>query len=1197
MPDARDGSRHPGSDVPVERPVSDDALLADAALALLHCQTEDDVFEILGNVILGLVPGGYVIVNEATPNLESLIPRKIKGVQQSVLLKLTAALGIEIVGRSFALESSQRQLLLGGTLVRVPGGLRELAQDGIPRMLAQASAKMFDLPEVHVIGISDGGNSMGSCLIFSATSTTEMPTHIIESLAHHCCSVLVGIRQAREAALSARRDRLLLESMSEGLALHEIILDDAGAPCDYRFIDVNRAYETMTGMKGSDIAGRTAREVMPDIDPLWIERYGEVALTGVSARFDDELGLDGRHLRVMAYSPQQGQFATLLEDVTESEDIRCALALSEAKFATAFRTGPDAVNINRLADGMYLDVNEGFTALTGYTAADVAGKTSADIRIWDDPADRDRLVAGLRSDGLVRNLEAVFRRKDGQCVTALMSAQIIDVDGERCILSVTRDISERIAAEEARRLTAQQLAFALAATHQGMYDLNVATGVAQVTPEYLTMLGEPPTPGEFDLGAFAHRIHPDDAALVTELVEAYTRGDIDEYRTDYRIRHSEGHWIWVLSIGRVVERDQDGRAIRVLGSHTDITERKEAEEALRLSELLLAASIESQKDTSLFSIDPEYRYLFFNSAHAEAMRFAYGQEIALGMNILDRITSEEDRIAAKENYDRALQGESQSNIQIYGDIALAYYESFFNPIVDADGAIIGATGLARDITERKREEARAAETSSYLENLFGYANAPIIVWDSGLRITRFNPAFEELTGRTASEVLGEPLSILFPDEHTADSLELVTSASAGERWEVVEIQILHTDGTVRTVLWNSAPIFGIDGVTPIATIAQGQDITARKEAEEALRASETRMNRAQHYAHLGSWTWNIATGDLEWSDEMFRLFGLERETFTGVLADVIDQAIHPDDREAVEASNRSVAEDGRPQPLKYRVVWPDGSVHVVWAEAGELVLDSAGEPAVLSGTVQDITARSKVEAELNDAMQNLERSNRDLEQFAYIASHDLREPLRMVSIYTELLRTRYRGSLDADADDFIDFAVEGAIRMSRLLEDLLDYSRVGSQGTTPTPVETQTAVDQALANLHGQIEDTGTEVTVGKMPTVMADEIQLMRVFQNLINNAIKFSREDNPPRISINAIKSGRLWQFCIKDNGVGIDSQYHDQAFEIFRRLHPRDAYPGTGVGLAICRRIIERFGGTIWIEQSDDSGTTFCFTLPAP
>lgn len=1195
MPDIRDGFRDLGQALPVQRPVSDDALLADAARALLHCQTEDDVFEILGNVILGLVPGGYIIINEATPNLESLIPRKIKGVEQSALLKITAAVGIEIIGRSFALAPEQRRLLLGGTLVRVPGGVGELAPDGIPRLLAQASAKMFNLGEAHVIGISDGDNSMGSCLIFSASSTTEMPTHIIESLAHHTYSVLFGIHHAREAALSARRDHLLLENMSEGLAVHEIVLDDAGLPFDYRFLEVNRAFERITGLKGTDIVGRTTREVMPDSAPVWNERYSEVALSGVSTRFDDERD-DGRRLRVMVYSPQPGQLATLVEDVTESENVRCALALSEAKFATAFRTGPDAVNINRLDDGMYLDVNEGFTALTGYTPADVEGKSSADIRIWDNPADRDRLVACLRSEGVVRNLEAVFRHKDGSMITTLMSAQIIDIDGERCILSVTRDISERIAAEEARRLTAQQLAFALAATHQGMYDLNVATGVAQVTPEYLTMLGEPTTPGEFELGTLAHRIHPDDAAPVTDLVEAYTRGDIDEYRTDYRIRHADGRWVWVLSIGRVVERDHDGRAIRVLGSHTDITERKEAEEAHRLSELLLIASIESQKGTILLSIDPHYRYLYFNSAHAEAMRFAYGQEIESGMSILECITSDEDRIAAQENYDRALAGESHSNIRIYGDAALAYYESFFNPILDADGTIVGATGLARDVTERKRQEARIAETSSYLENLFEYANAPIIVWNPDLRITRFNPAFEKLTGREASEVEGQPLQILFPEEHTADSLELVTSASTGERWEVVEIRILHTDGSVRTVLWNSAPIFGEDGVTRIATIAQGQDITARKEAEEALRASEAGLNMAQQYARLGSWTWNVTTGELDWSDEMFRLFGIERESFTGSLADVIGRAIHPDDRAMVESANKAVAEDGRPEPLEYRVIWPDGSEHVMWGEAGELVLDSDGKPAVLSGTVQDITIRSEVEAALREAMSSLERSNRDLEQFAYIASHDLQEPLRMVSIYTELLRTRYHGVIDADADDFIDFAVEGAIRMSQLLEDLLDYSRVGAQGTQPRPVSAHDAAEKALDNLHGQIEDAGAEVTLSELPIVMADAIQLMRVFQNLVNNSIKFARKDVPPRITIDAVRSDRMWRFCVADNGVGIPSEYHDQAFEIFRRLNPRHSYPGTGVGLAICKRVVERMGGTIWIEESQNAGATVCFTLPA-
>lgn len=202
----------------------------------------------------------------------------------------------------------------------------------------------------------------------------------------------------------------------------------------------------------------------------------------------------------------------------------------------------------------------------------------------------------------------------------------------------------------------------------------------------------------------------------------------------------------------------------------------------------------------------------------------------------------------------------------------------------------------------------------------------------------------------------------------------------------------------------------------------------------------------------------------------------------------------------------------------------------------------------------------------------------------------------MVSMYTELLRKRYHGQLDADADDFIDFAVEGATRMSQLLGDLLDYSRVGTRGKQPRPVSAQTAMEQVLANLQGQIADTDATFSIDSLPMVMADESQLMRVFQNLISNSLKFHRDGVAPELSVSAVSERATWRFCITDNGIGIDSDYFGQAFEAFRRLQPRAEYPGTGIGLAICKRIIERLDGRIWIERSGDTGTTFCFTLPA-
>ena len=225
----------------------------------------------------------------------------------------------------------------------------------------------------------------------------------------------------------------------------------------------------------------------------------------------------------------------------------------------------------------------------------------------------------------------------------------------------------------------------------------------------------------------------------------------------------------------------------------------------------------------------------------------------------------------------------------------------------------------------------------------------------------------------------------------------------------------------------------------------------------------------------------------------------------------------------------------------------------------------------------------------------LARSNAELEQFAYVASHDLQEPLRMVASYVGLLERRYRGKLDDDADDFIDFAVDGARRMQALLNGLLDLSRVGTRGREPEPTDSEAVLRDALLNLEQAIGEAGAEVSHDPMPTVLGDGVQLTQLFQNLVSNAVKFNASETP-RVSVTARRAGSKWEIGVADNGIGIDPAHFERIFQVFQRLHTRETYAGTGIGLAVCRKIVERHGGTIWIESAKEQGATFCFTLQA-
>lgn len=271
----------------------------------------------------------------------------------------------------------------------------------------------------------------------------------------------------------------------------------------------------------------------------------------------------------------------------------------------------------------------------------------------------------------------------------------------------------------------------------------------------------------------------------------------------------------------------------------------------------------------------------------------------------------------------------------------------------------------------------------------------------------------------------------------------------------------------------------------------------------------------------------------------------------------------------------------------------DGTLFPVEISLSPLRLE--GETLIIS-IVRDITGRKRAEQHLRALAADLERSNRELEQFAYVASHDLQEPLRMVASYTQLLARRYGDKLDDDADEFIAFAVDGALRMQELINDLLTYSRVGSRALELTSVDMGQVVDRVVADLSLAIEEADASVTHAGLPIVRGDALQMQQLMQNLIANGIKFRRPGVPPCVHVSAERDGNTWTFSVTDNGIGIEPQYRDRIFVLFQRLHSRAEYPGTGIGLAICKKIVERHGGTLEVRSEQESGTTFEFTLPA-
>jgi PAS domain S-box-containing protein len=468
----------------------------------------------------------------------------------------------------------------------------------------------------------------------------------------------------------------------------------------------------------------------------------------------------------------------------------------------------------------------------------------------------------------------------------------------------------------------------------------------------------------------------------------------------------------------------------------------------------------------------------------------------------------------------------------------------------------------------------------------------IAALDAEGRIVRWNAGAERVTGISAEAAVGQTLAFLYPAIDREDGLPERTLRTAAEQgsasasgWRLcADGNTFWGDGTLSRI---------VEGDRTVGYVLVLQDRTQLKEAQERMRVSE-----AMFAGILAIASDAVVTVDAEQRIIFFnkgaeQIFGHRVEDVRGQPLEIlIPEHFRPGHAELVRGfgdsptAARRMGERGQIYGLR-------SSGEIFPADASISKLEVEGR-RIYTAVLRDATERRQVEAALSSQAEELARSNADLEQFAYVASHDLQEPLRMVASYTQLLARRYRGKLDEDAEEFIGYAVDGVTRMQELINDLLAYSRVGTRGGHFGPTPLEPVVNRVLTTLATAIEESGAEVTCDPLPTVEGDPVQLGQLFQNLIGNAIKFRGAD-PPRVHIGARRGDDEWVFTVRDNGIGIAPEFADRIWVIFQRLHSRDEYPGTGIGLAICKKIVERHGGQISVESEPGSGSTFRFNIP--
>jgi PAS domain S-box-containing protein len=520
------------------------------------------------------------------------------------------------------------------------------------------------------------------------------------------------------------------------------------------------------------------------------------------------------------------------------------------------------------------------------------------------------------------------------------------------------------------------------------------------------------------------------------------------------------------------------------------------------------------------------------------------------------------------------------------------------PILDEGGNVVKVLEGVTDITERKQAEEEIETERAFLSTVLDNIVESIVICDAEGQIIRFNEAARRLHGVPEQPIppdqWAEYYDLYQADGGTPLAVEDIPLFRAlhGERVHDVEIVVKPAHSEPRSLVCSGQALTDkSDQVT--GAVVTMHDITARKQAEEALRASKAILAKAEQMAHLGSWEWDVETDIFTMSEGWQQVHGCDSRQLP---SEKLLPIAHPDDRARIEQALDQALEGQQPYVIEHRIIrQDDGEVRTIQAY-GEVVRDAHGDPIKMYGAAQDITERKRAEEELGRYAAELKRSNEELEQFAYVISHDLHEPARMVNIYLDLLENRYQGQLDERADMFIDYAADSAERMQEMINALLDLSRVGTRGETLVPTDVEGVLERTLRSLGWAIEEANAEVTHDPLPTVLADQAQLAQVFQNLVANGIKFCKEDVPPHVHVSAEQENDEWVFSVADNGIGIDPEQTERLFQIFQRLHTREEYEGTGMGLALCKRIVERHGGRIWVESKPGEGSTFIFTLPA-
>jgi PAS domain S-box-containing protein len=872
-----------------------------------------------------------------------------------------------------------------------------------------------------------------------------------------------------------------------------------------------------------------------------------------------------------------------------------AVPVREASFACALELSHTFI---RDMGGTILYWTKGAEQLYGWNRTEANGRRSHDLLATEFPQPLENIEAELLKAGYWVG-ELKHRRKDGLeiHVSTHWALQARAGSGTPIVVETSNDISQQKQTEKALAETKAQLEAVFESMAEPMILVDRHGVVIARNAAFRNVFGPPECmPKTLEEATIRYELRfPNGDVVADDMwpVRRVLRGEtVSSLELD--LRRSDGK-SWIVNYSGTPIRDQAGNIIRAVLTCQDITDRRRTEyEFLRIRHNLETA----QYLANVGSWDDDFRTASLWWSKETYKIFGVPEGTPLTTKTFFHFVHPEDRDRVQRLSHDALNGKSDYDaehriIRPNGDVRHVHQRA--RVLVDSEGVPIRMIGSIQDITERKLAEQELRRREAEQRAILEATPTAICVADRDGKLIAVNRAFRVLHDlpqdhkhAITSASRREMFELTWPDGTPLNCDEWPGArVLRGDPVENIEINVhLRHTGRKWVGLFNAAPI-RYEHRNDIGFVVTINDITGLKRATAEVERMHRMVNMALTAGKSGAWEWNLETGELLWTEQYYRMFGLQPGVTPSM--DAFYEVVHADDRDRLREIMAGAIRDRAAEfRAEFRVVLPDG-IH--WIErVGQIVTNAQGQPARIIGLSVDVTERKRLERALKE-------SNRDLQQFAYTASHDLQEPLRIIRSYSDLLASRNRGKLDEDSEQFLNFLVAASDRMSGLIGDLLQFSCVANgKLDRRNSVPCNDVLRSALDNLELAIRETNARVSWEPLPAVKADDGLLARVFQNLISNSIKYRHPDRAPEIHVAAERRDAHWIFSVRDNGIGLDMKYARTIFNIFKRLHAQDDYSGTGIGLAIVKRAIERHGGTVYVESEVGIGSAFYFTVPA-